>query len=206
MIPKSKTGKLIWITGLACGLIGVAAVATPYISNERQKLQQRFAETHAFLENDESYNPFEATPLTQEQVNQRDAMQEIQDTDEPDTIKWSVLVKAKTEFTGEGANAKPHPVFTDDLSELDDRTLTARGYIYPLDQSAKQSHFLLTPFPPTCPYCLPAGPSQLIEVKMKRPIDFTYDAVSVKGEFKLLKNAETADGMFFKIDDGVLTK
>jgi uncharacterized protein len=51
------------------------------------------------------------------------------------------------------------------------------GFLYPLEGGVSHDHFLLTAWPPSCPFCLPAGPSQMVEVFCAEPVDFSEGAI-----------------------------
>ena len=78
--------------------------------------------------------------------------------------------------------------------------------MFPLDQFGKQTHFLLCPYPPSCPFCLPAGPAELIEVHPVDAADFSYDAVTVKGTFRLMQPGDNDGGLFYSMDDAQMVK
>jgi hypothetical protein len=48
-----------------------------------------------------------------------------------------------------------------------------QGHLYPLEGGLEHERFLLTAWPPSCPFCLPAGPSQMVEVYCEEPVEFT---------------------------------
>jgi hypothetical protein len=56
----------------------------------------------------------------------------------------------------------------------------------PLDQSAKQKRFLLSPFPPHCAFCMPGGPEAMVEVIADKAFDFTYEPIVVSGRMAVL--------------------
>ncbi len=112
--------------------------------------------------------------------------------DTPDGgIDWKVFGRTKQRSysysdkegrTWEGAR----PEFPDDLKQLDGQEILVKGYMFPLGQQEKQPHFLLGPFPVSCPYHYYVTPSLLIEVHAKKPVRFSYDAVSIRGKLELV--------------------
>ena len=78
------------------------------------------------------------------------------------------------------------PEFSDDLQKLDGSEILIQGYMFPLDQSEQQSKFLLGPFPMSCPFHYHSPPNLIIEVHAKAPVDFSYEAVNIKGMLKLI--------------------
>ncbi len=67
--------------------------------------------------------------------------------------------------------------FSDRILGLDTKNVRVQGYILPLDLGDQQRHFLLSAVPPHCPFCLPAGPGAIMEVKAKDRIDYSPDPV-----------------------------
>lgn len=116
-----------------------------------------------------------------------------------DTISWKILSKVKF-VQGKSGNSSPYK-FDESIKNLDGKEITITGYIFPLQAADKQNHFLLSAYPPSCPYCLPAGPDELIEVKASDDINFTYEAVTIHGTFHVLSKSEQQEGMFYGMTD-----
>ncbi len=86
------------------------------------------------------------------------------------------------------------------ITALNHTTLRAKGYMFPLEQTVQQRHFLLSPYPPSCPFCLPAGPSELIEVTTQKPLPFSYDAITLEGTFTLaMIPDDIKEGIFYHL-------
>jgi hypothetical protein len=173
-----------------------------FIAGQRDDMQGRFADIHDVVsgaaENDD--NPFVDVKLTQAQVDARDNVtQDIQTG--KDDLQWKVLARADMRIIKKNGQDTAAPTYTKAIRALDGKAEQAAGYMFPLDKSDKQSHFLLSPYPPSCPYCLPAGPQELIEIRVKTPVTFTYDAVKIRGIFHLLKGKDVAAGMFYRMTD-----
>ena len=101
------------------------------------------------------------------------------------TVPWQLLQQAKTV---QKADKKFGPVFTQEIKALDKRDVKLYGFMMPLDQAAKQKHFLLASFPPHCAFCLPGGPESLVEVIADKPIEFTYEPIVVSGRLAVLED------------------
>ena len=111
-----------------------------------------------------------------------------------DTVTWKTLSQAKFK---EGKNAEVD--FSEDVRKLNGHDITITGYIFPLEASGDQRHFLLSAYPPSCPYCLPGGATELIEVTDSEPIKFTYDTITIHGKFELLSGDALKEGMFYRM-------
>jgi hypothetical protein len=78
------------------------------------------------------------------------------------------------------------------------------GFIYPLEGGLKHEHFLLTAWPPSCPFCLPAGPSQMVEVYCEDPVEFSNGAILVGGRFEFLY--DDPSGFYYRLHEATLVE
>jgi hypothetical protein len=118
-------------------------------------------------------------------------------TERKDVVSWKVLaqvdlVKQKDRYV---------PQFAQSITALDQKEVKVQGFMMPLQVGDKQTHFVLSSMPLTCAFCLPGGPEQLVEVKTKRPVKYTFDPVVVSGRLSVLKDDPT--GVFYRIVDAV---
>jgi hypothetical protein len=112
-----------------------------------------------------------------------------------DVLSWKLLsqvelVKQKDRYV---------PQFSSGVSALDKKDVKLQGFMMPLEMGDQQSHFVLAAMPTTCAFCLPGGPESLVEVKMKKPVKYTFDAVVVTGKLSVLK--DDPSGIFYRITD-----
>lgn len=117
-----------------------------------------------------------------------------------DVLSWKLLaqvelVKQKDRYV---------PQFSSGVSALDNKNVKLQGFMMPLEMGEQQSHFVLAAMPVTCAFCMPGGPESLVEVKMKKPVKYTFDAVVVTGKLAVLKDDPT--GIFYRITDAEPTK
>jgi hypothetical protein len=117
-----------------------------------------------------------------------------------DIVSWKVLsqvelVKAKDRYT---------PRFSAGVAALDKKEVKVQGFMMPLEMGDKQSHFILSATPQTCAFCLPGGPEQMVEVKMKTPVKYGFDAIVVSGKLAVLKDDPT--GVYYRLTDAVPAK
>ena len=120
-----------------------------------------------------------------------------------DNVSWKTLAHAKLKM--EQGKAMPEGVaYGADVQKLDGQFITITGYMFPLDAAGNQAHFLLSAYPPSCPYCVPGGPTELIEIKDSAPIKFTYDAVTLHGNFHLLQGDALKEGVFYRLTQAAL--
>lgn len=91
------------------------------------------------------------------------------------------------------------PIFTPEIKKYDGQTVKIMGYMFPLDESKRQHHFLMGPYPPTCPFDYHSPSNQVIDVKADQPIPFTWEPILVEG--RLILNRETETGAFYRLEN-----
>ncbi|MCS6987345.1 MAG: DUF3299 domain-containing protein [Sphingomonadaceae bacterium] len=114
-------------------------------------------------------------------------------------IPWKLL-----ESTGETTRVDAHgflrskPVFPPGVRALQGKRVKVAGFMMPLENAAKQSHFVLLAYPPGCPFHLHAGPNQFIEVRAATPFPVEVErAVVVEGILEL--TGEDESGVFYRL-------
>jgi uncharacterized protein len=120
-------------------------------------------------------------------------------TDIPGVVSWSLLGKATTVKAKKGRMV---PQYTPEISALDNTDVKVQGFMMPLEPGQKQKHFLLTVTSASCPFCLPAGPEGVVEIKSRTPVKFTYAPIVMQGKFKLLANDSM--GLYYRITDAAV--
>jgi hypothetical protein len=95
-----------------------------------------------------------------------------------------------------------HTDYSAEIKALQGQEVKLMGFIYPLEGGREHERFLLTAWPPSCPFCLPAGPSQMVEVLCAEPVEFTDGAILMAGTFELLK--DDPSGMYYRMRDAKL--
>lgn len=89
--------------------------------------------------------------------------------------------------------------FSKEITALNNREVKLQGFMMPLEPGDKQKHFLISLTPPSCSYCMPAGPEGVVEVKSKTPIKYTFDPIIVSGKMSVLKDDPM--GMYYRLTD-----
>jgi uncharacterized protein len=92
-----------------------------------------------------------------------------------------------------------HTEYRPEVKALDGQQVKLMGFLFPLEGGLEHEHFLLTAWPPSCPFCLPAGPSQMVEVYCTDPVAFTDGAIMMAGTFELLHEDES--GLYYRLHD-----
>jgi len=115
---------------------------------------------------------------------------------------WETLAKCKISYNEKKGVFIRN--FTPEVKALDGKEVTINGFMLPLEDSRKQKVFYLSRKTPTCPFCMPGGPTEVVYVKTKTSIEFSYDPLTIKGTFRLVDNEEK--GVFFQLEDAVIGK
>ena len=112
-------------------------------------------------------------------------------------VSWKTLaqvepVKQKDRFV---------PQFSNSITALDKKEVKLQGFMMPLDMGEKQKRFILTSMPPSCAFCLPGGPDQLVEVQAKAPVKYGFDPIVLTGRFQVLRDDPM--GLYYRLVDAV---
>ncbi len=112
-------------------------------------------------------------------------------------VSWKTLaqvmpVKQKDRFV---------PQFSDGVTKLDKQEVRLQGFMMPLDMGEKQKRFILTAVPPSCAFCMPAGPDALVEVEAKSAIKYGFEPIVLSGKFSVLK--DNPMGLYYRLTDAV---
>jgi len=97
-------------------------------------------------------------------------------------LSWKTLaevkpVKQKDKFVPEFAKA---------ITALDKKEVKIQGFMMPLDMGEKQTRFILTAMPPSCSFCMPGGPEQLVEVQAKSAVKYGFEPILLTGKLAVL--------------------
>ncbi len=80
------------------------------------------------------------------------------------------------------------PVFSEQIKQLEGKTIELRGYILALEGIKAQSHFMFSLFPyDICFFCGGAGPETVVEafVKNDKKLNYSSKPVTIKGVLEL---------------------
>jgi uncharacterized protein len=112
-------------------------------------------------------------------------------------VSWKTLaevtpVKEKDRFV---------PKFSNAITALDKKEVKLQGFMMPLDMGEKQARFILAALPPSCAFCLPGGPDQLVEVQAKTPVKYGFEPIVLSGRLIVLR--EDPMGLYYRLTDAV---
>lgn len=81
------------------------------------------------------------------------------------------------------------------------KNVTISGFMLPLEPKDKFSHFLLSKNAPTCAYCPPGGPNEVVEVFSSKPMVWKENLITISGTLILVNDGKK--GVFFQMKDAV---
>ena len=120
-------------------------------------------------------------------------------------IGWDVLGEMDVEVEVLGPlRSVFHVDYTERVKALDGQEVRVMGFLYPLEGGLRHACFLLTAWPPSCPFCLPAGPSQMVEVLCEEPVEFGEGAILMAGRLSVLE--DDPSGMYYRMDNARLVE
>jgi uncharacterized protein len=113
---------------------------------------------------------------------------------------WSVL--AKTKILIDEEQGLYDAEFPQAVKDLDGKQVSVTGFMLPLEASDTFHHFLLSKRTPTCPFCPPGEPNEIVDVWTDQPAEWDDGAVTVTGNFTLMRDREM--GLFFKLSEATI--
>jgi hypothetical protein len=118
----------------------------------------------------------------------------------PGTLAWQQLRQVRlVETRAKDGSMVQLPEYTAAIKSLDKADVKIYGFVLPLSTGTKQSHFLLSPLPSHCPYCVDQGPDSMVEVFAKTPLEYNaYDPVVIAGKLELVNDQY----LFYRLTNG----
>lgn len=116
----------------------------------------------------------------------------------PGGVPWSVLESTKEVARRDSyGSAYSAPEYSPAVQALAGTRIKVSGYMLPLQNSERQSHFILLAYPRDCPFHMNPGPAQFLEVTTKTPVAFDYEIRNFEGVLELV--GEDGSGTFYRL-------
>ena len=114
---------------------------------------------------------------------------------------WKLLNSAKV--TTDRKRGVMTAAFPPPLQAQAGKPLTIRGFIVPLVATPKFDRFLLTKTNYACGFCPPPGPTEAIEVKLRKgAVRATLDEIKVQGRLELVGTSE--ESVFYRLNEAAV--
>lgn len=121
----------------------------------------------------------------------------------PGTIPWQLLRQVKLVEEKKDGKTITRPEFSPKVKELDKQEVRVYGFVLPLSTTAKQKHFLISPLPTHCPFCVSQGPDSMIEVVAKTAVEFSqWEPIVVSGRLELVNDSS----LFYRLTNAESVK
>jgi hypothetical protein len=88
-------------------------------------------------------------------------------------------------------------IFTPRAKAINGKQITISGFMVPLESNEKFSHFLLSRRAPSCGFCAPSRPNEIVEVFTSKPVMWEENFVTISGILILANDAQK--GIFFQM-------
>lgn len=110
---------------------------------------------------------------------------------------WTTLAACKVHY-----NDKTHKysiTYTPEVKAMEGKPQTMTGFMMPLEATEKFNHFLLSKRTPTCAFCPPGEPNEIVEIFTKKPVKFSEGMLTITGTMQFTTNPDL--GLFFQLKD-----
>lgn len=111
---------------------------------------------------------------------------------------WKEFAKCKMKMNQELSYSI---TYVPSVKAMNHKNITISGFILPLEAKNKFSHFLLSKNAPTCAFCPPGAPNEVVEVFSSKPLMWKEDLITFSGTLNLVNDGKT--GVFFQMKDAV---
>jgi hypothetical protein len=103
--------------------------------------------------------------------------------------EWNTLAKVSYKTATDQYGEVNVPIFGAEVKALEGKQISLQGYMIPLDGLEgmfKPNHFILSSLPvEACFFCGTGGPETVVEVHMKKPLEYTKEVIKLKGKLTL---------------------
>lgn len=110
-------------------------------------------------------------------------------------LRWELLTAVTVD---EGTNGLPVARFGETQRALDGESVKLQGFMLPLEGGSNIRHFLLVRSAPSCFFCMPGGPEEVVEVRAAEAVPFSLDPMVMAGTLTLDDSGET--GIFYRLE------
>jgi uncharacterized protein len=84
---------------------------------------------------------------------------------------------------------------------LKGKRITISGFMVPLEAKEKFTHFLLSRRAPTCAFCPPGEPNEIMEVFSSKPMRWQENLITISGSLVLLNDGKNE--ILFQMKDAL---
>lgn len=108
---------------------------------------------------------------------------------------WKILSSSKVVVKKDG---KISATISPEVQALDGKEIEISGFMLPTEMKRSFTHFLLALRTPTCPFCPPGSPTEMVEVTVTKPMEWDENLLTFKGIFHYVRPNEL--GVIYKME------
>lgn len=191
-VAMAAFGILLFVAGQAIAFKG-QTTATIDVRAEMEAARKSASQAYKADDRPNRVEPDDtAAAQTWQPADERAAQMQLPHSDDS---FWGILAGAKIKYQDKAPYISAK--ITDAIRGYDQKTVTVSGFMLPLDTYESSKHFLLSKYTPTCAFCPPGEPNELIEVFTDKPVKVGYEMTTITGTFHLTNN--TDQGIFFTL-------
>ena len=113
-----------------------------------------------------------------------------------DDFLWELFASCQLKATGDYSDSIS---YIPGVKAMNGKKITISGFMVPIESKEKFVHFLLSRRAPSCPFCPPAEPNEMVEVFSAKPVRWQENLVTLSGTLILVNDAKRE--IFFQMKD-----
>jgi hypothetical protein len=113
-----------------------------------------------------------------------------------DDFLWELFARCELKTNRDYSNSIS---YLPDVKAMNGKKITISGFMVPIESKEKFGHFLLSRRAPSCPFCPPAEPNEMMEVFSAKPVRWQENLVTLSGTLILVNDAKRE--IFFQMQD-----
>ncbi|MBI4665215.1 MAG: DUF3299 domain-containing protein [Nitrospinae bacterium] len=135
--------------------------------------------------------------ISPEIVKQHQAVTGVRHLEEtPGSVPWTTLEKVDINYITDknrlfSVEAQP------EVLTLNGKSARVTGFITPLEPGTQLRKFILARTPPTCFFCVPGTPANMVYVETANPVAYKQEPVTVEGIFSF--DSDMTDGILYRL-------
>lgn len=149
--------------------------------------------------------PEDQVPTVPNLVEKAESLADVPTFRDNGALSWGALANLDVSYVAHGPGMTEAKFSVrEDVRELSGKEIRIEGFLYPLAPGERHDYFLLAGLSPSCPFCLPGGPADMVEVKAAEPVPGTDQPIMLSGRFEVLENDPT--GMLYRLSEARLAE
>ena len=111
-------------------------------------------------------------------------------------VAWSLLAQVRDKPVRDTVV----PEFSPAVKRLHGQRVRLEGFMTPLQPGERHTHFLVSAQPSSCFFCLPGGPAEIVEVRIRKPVAFSLEPIRLEGKLAVMD--DDPQGLYYRLTEG----